>query len=457
MKKTRFFALLLAVALSATTVLPAFASEVEETVALNNIATTEEAEVELPSELEGISEQMAGARETADLKEREEADETRATTYGDLWFNYDIYGCGFVKGTSMEISFVTISYGYSVPYYIVIADAYDNVVTYSDTDYIDRYDDYYITVEWDIPYNIDSGYYYIYGFVNGEIMDYMQVYVSNYAIPSTGLTLDEKNLTIQKGEESLLIAWLEPYGTTTDVPNNLKWSTSDSNVAVIEDFYTGEASMKSIVAKGYGSCTITVKYGSKYVAKCEVYVPDPTLPFRDVAAHKWFYNAVKWAYGTGLITGTSDTTFSPDSSMTRGMLVTVLYRAEGRPAVTGSNKFPDVLKGKYYEKGVVWASSEGIVSGYTNGKFGPDDSITREQLAKVLYRYAEYKGYDVSAKANLNGFNDASSVASYAKAYMQWAVAEGLIKGSNGSLNPKGEATRAEIAAILKRFVERYE
>ena len=110
-----------------------------------------------------------------------------------------------------------------------------------------------------------------------------------------------------------------------------------------------------------------------------------------------------------------------------------------------------------YEKGVVWASEADIVSGYTNGKFGPDDSITREQLAKVLYRYAEYKGYDVTASESLSSFKDASSVASYAKRYMEWAVAEGLIKGSSGNLNPKGEATRAEIAAILKRFVERYE
>ncbi len=184
---------------------------------------------------------------------------------------------------------------------------------------------------------------------------------------------------------------------------------------------------------------------------------DTSLPFTDVSSDKWYYNAVKWASTKGLLTGTSDTTFAPNDPMTRGMLVTVLYRMEGRPSISATIKFADVISSKYYAKAIAWASSQNIVSGYSNGKFGPEDSITREQLAKVLYLYADYKGYDVTAKESLSAFNDASNVSSYAKKYMQWAVAEGLIKGSNGKLKPKGEATRAEIAAILKRFIERYE
>ncbi len=183
----------------------------------------------------------------------------------------------------------------------------------------------------------------------------------------------------------------------------------------------------------------------------------PEIPFTDVTQEKWYYNAVKWAYDNGVLTGTSDTTFAPNDPMTRGMLVMVLYRMEDRPQVSTNNCFPDVNTQKYYASAITWASEQKIVSGYSNGKFGPEDSITREQLAKVLYLYADYKGYDVTAKESLSAFNDASNVSSYAKKYMQWAVAEGLIKGSNGKLKPKGEATRAEIAAILKRFVERYE
>ncbi len=185
--------------------------------------------------------------------------------------------------------------------------------------------------------------------------------------------------------------------------------------------------------------------------------PEEDTPFKDVDSKKWYYNAVKWAYESGLLTGTSDTEFSPNGQMTRGMLVTVLYRKEGRPVVEAANKFQDVNSKKYYASAIVWASSEGLVSGYSNGNFGPEDSITREQLAKVLFLYAKYKGYDVTASADLSGFSDASKVSSYAKKYMQWTVAEGLIQGSNGKLNPQGNATRAEISAILKRFVEKYE
>lgn len=186
-------------------------------------------------------------------------------------------------------------------------------------------------------------------------------------------------------------------------------------------------------------------------------IPRVEPPFSDIYYKAYYFDAVIWAYENGLLTGTSDTTFSPNDSMTRGMLVTVLYRKEGRPEVEGDIKFPDVLNSKYYAKAINWASSLNIVAGYTNGEFGPEDSITREQIAKILYRYAEYEGYDVTASTDLSGFSDASKVSAYADKYMKWAVAEGLIKGSNGYLNPKNNATRAEIAVILKRFVEKYE
>ena len=180
-------------------------------------------------------------------------------------------------------------------------------------------------------------------------------------------------------------------------------------------------------------------------------------PFVDVQEGKWFYTSVLWAYSNGLITGTSSTKFSPNSRMTRGMFVTVLYRMEGRPEVSSDNKFKDVSSKKYYATAVTWASDLGLVAGFSKDIFGPENNIAREQIAKILYLFAQYKGCDVTNTTDISGFADASNVSSYAKKYMEWAVAEGLIKGSNGKLNPKGNATRAEIAAILKRFVEKYE
>ena len=218
--------------------------------------------------------------------------------------------------------------------------------------------------------------------------------------------------------------------------------------------------------KGSAAETYALEYGNVFetdlTCGCEEEEPEPPeepigLPFIDVSEGKWFYNSVKWAYENGLLTGTSETTFDPNGQMTRGMLVTVLYRKEGRPVVAGNNKFPDVSNKKYYASSITWASSLGLVAGYKDGSFGPEDSITREQIAKILYLYADYKGFDTSNFADISSYKDAAKVSGYAKKYMEWAVAEGLIKGSNGELNPKGNATRAEIAAILKRFVERYE
>ena len=152
--------------------------------------------------------------------------------------------------------------------------------------------------------------------------------------------------------------------------------------------------------------------------------------------------------------GTSDTTFSPNETTTRGMIVTILYRLEGEPAAVASN-FQDVPAGQYYADAVAWASANGIVSGYGDGLFGPNDTITREQMASILYRYAQYKDYDVTASNDLSGFTDVSSVNSYAASAMQWANAEDLITGvSSTKLDPQGSAIRAQVASILMRFIQ---
>lgn len=176
------------------------------------------------------------------------------------------------------------------------------------------------------------------------------------------------------------------------------------------------------------------------------------MSFTDVKKTDWFYEAVKYAYENGLMNGTGDNRFSPNATITRGMIVTILYRMEGEPATTG-DKFSDVVADQYYADAVAWASANAIVEGYGNGKFGPDDPVTREQLATILYRYVQYKGYASNASGDLAAFADGDSVSDYAVKAMKWAVAAEIIKGTDGNrLAPNGTATRAEAATMLMRF-----
>lgn len=179
-------------------------------------------------------------------------------------------------------------------------------------------------------------------------------------------------------------------------------------------------------------------------------------PFDDVEEPDWFYGAVKYVEETGLFRGVTETTFAPDASLTRAMLVTVLWRAEGQPVVNYLMTFTDVDAGAYYGEAVRWAASEGIVKGYSDEAFTPDNLITREQFAAIMQRYAEYKGIETSEIDDLSQFTDAGDVSGWALGNMQWAVGTGLITGRNdGSLDPQGSTTRAEAAAILQRFLEK--
>ena len=181
-------------------------------------------------------------------------------------------------------------------------------------------------------------------------------------------------------------------------------------------------------------------------------------PFADVSEKDWFYGDVMFVYENGLMLGTSKTLFSPHGTATRGMMATILWRMEGSPAPKGKNSFTDVEAGKWYADAITWAAENGIFAGYGKDKFGPDDPITREQLAAIFYRYAGYKGYDLTVKGNPDTFKDADKITDYAKTAMQWTVGSGLVKGkSSNLLDPQGTATRAEIAAMLHRFIEKYE
>ena len=179
-------------------------------------------------------------------------------------------------------------------------------------------------------------------------------------------------------------------------------------------------------------------------------------PFTDVSEKDWFYGDVMFVYENGLMLGTSKTLFSPHGTATRGMMATIVWRMEGSPAPKGKNSFTDVEAGKWYADAITWTAENGIFAGYGKDKFGPDDPITREQLAAIFYRYADYKGYDLTVKGNLDKFKDSDKITDYAKTAMQWAVGSGLVKGKSGNLlDPQGTATRAEIAAMLHRFLEK--
>ena len=176
------------------------------------------------------------------------------------------------------------------------------------------------------------------------------------------------------------------------------------------------------------------------------------IPFTDVKENDWFYEAVRFAYENDLFNGTSETAFNPNASMTRAMLVQVLYRMQGSPEAGGST-FTDVADSAWYAKAVAWASDKGIVAGYSETQFGPEDTITREQLAVILNRYATYKGYNTSKTADLAAFQDADQISEWARVPVQWANVMKLLNGrTSTTLAPKGSATRAEVAKILVTF-----
>lgn len=209
----------------------------------------------------------------------------------------------------------------------------------------------------------------------------------------------------------------------------------------------------SLADKGNGKYTFTMPAAA--VAVTALFAPQetqPDFPFDDVAQGTWYYEGVRYAYEHGLMSGTGEGTFSPDLPTSRGMLVTILYRMAGSPAA-GSASFTDVAPGQWYADGVAWASANGVVSGYTDGRFRPNDTITREQMAAILYQYARLQGKLDSGRADLSIFADVDDLSAYAKEPMSWAVAQGLFSGvSADMLAPGGSTTRAQAAVILTAF-----
>ena len=213
-------------------------------------------------------------------------------------------------------------------------------------------------------------------------------------------------------------------------------------------WYSDEALTQKVTSvKLNGNTTVYAKWTENAVT--------PTLPFTDVKSGDWFYEAVQYVYDKGMMTGVSADRFAPASTTTRGMIVTILYRLENEPAVSGGSAFTDVENGAWYADAVAWAAANDIVNGTSATTFAPNSPITREQMAAILYRYATYKGYDVSQKADLSGYTDAASISGYAKDALAWANAQKLITGvTDTTLNPQGSATRAQVATILMRLCE---
>lgn len=182
----------------------------------------------------------------------------------------------------------------------------------------------------------------------------------------------------------------------------------------------------------------------------------PDRSFDDVKPDDWFYREVTDLVDKGYINGVSDKLFAPSQNLSRGMLVTILFRIDGEKAVTAAGTFSDVTKGSWYENAVAWAAANGIVYGYADGRFGPDDMVTRQQMAAILWRYAQYKGLDVAAAgAALPSFPDRGQVASWAGEAVSWAYSRGIMTGKNGGmLDPNGNASRAEAAVMLYRFLK---
>lgn len=232
-------------------------------------------------------------------------------------------------------------------------------------------------------------------------------------------------------------------GTTIDLA---QYAPTKSG-ATFEGWYADKGLTKKITSvKLDANTTVYAKWTE---------APVSGLPFGDVKSADWFYNDVKYVYEKDMMAGTAADVFAPNATTTRAMIVTILYRLEGSPAVTGTSAFVDVPAGQWYTDAVNWAAANQIVKGTSATTFAPNDSITREQMAAILYRYAQYKGYDVTKKADLSGYSDNGQVSAYAKDALAWANAAKLINGvTNTTLAPQGNATRAQVSAILHRFCD---
>ncbi len=247
------------------------------------------------------------------------------------------------------------------------------------------------------------------------------------------------------------------FGTTHAAPGEtVSFTTTPNPGYILNSLAVTDSTGRGVAVSGLGGGKWSFVMPASAVTISVAFAPaQPAfLPFRDVAQGEWFRDAVAYVYGAKLMNGTSPDLFSPWETTTRGMIVTILYRYEGSPAA-GMTSFPDVPPGEYYATPVSWAAAGGVVKGYETGLFEPQNPITREQMAAILYRYAQQKGLDVSGRADLSVYADAGQVSPYAMDAMAWAVHTQLITGVDSrTLQPGGSAVRAQVATILMRFCQ---
>ena len=250
----------------------------------------------------------------------------------------------------------------------------------------------------------------------------------------------------------------EDHGTVSVSPSRASsGQTVTITVTPDEGYKVGSVTVKRpngstvpVTGQGNGKYTFTMPSGG--VTVDVTFIPED-WPFVDVTEDKWYYDAVAYVYQQGIMVGMSETTFEPNTTVNRAQVVQMLYNLEGQPQVSGDSGFSDIRDGQWYAKAVAWASANDVVAGYEDGTFRPTRAVTREEFAQILYNYAKFKGYDLSASADLGKFPDSGQVSSWAETALGWANGNGLINGhDDGRLDPKGSTIRAQAASILMNF-----
>ena len=269
-------------------------------------------------------------------------------------------------------------------------------------------------------------------------------------IPLQKITMNKSMSTITEGTKVQLSVKYTPENTTEK--KTIKWSSSNPKAAEVKE----DGTVTGISA---GQATITATAVNGKTASCKVTVREKALPFTDVKESDWYYDTVKYANKTGIMTGLSSNIFGPTQNIARAQFAVILHRMNGKPRMSYQGVFPDVANGIWYTDAILWASNLGVVTGYSDsGYFGPADNITREQIAVMMYRYAKIKGYNTTKRTDIWKYSDGGNVSGFAQEAMKWCVAEGIISGKDYGtrLDPQGHASRAECAAIMQRFLEKY-
>lgn len=286
-------------------------------------------------------------------------------------------------------------------------------------------------------------------------------------IPATGITVNPTSVSIKEGETAAVTATVTPDNATD---KTVTWVSADSTIATVDNgTITGVTAGTTTVTATCGnvSASVAVTVTAETEPDPEEPgtdpgepTPDPepgvTLPYTDVTPDAWYYDTVADVYEKGLMTGMNPTTFAPAETLARAQFAIILYRMESEPDIAFEATFKDVTDGQWYTDAILWAADASVVTGYSNGNFGPADKINREQMATMMFRYANAKGLDTSQRADFSSYPDAGSVSPFAKDAMSWCVANGIISGDNGRLNPQDETARAVCATIISRFYNAY-